>query len=73
MTVPKLLVVLLLIAAFGIGLVITAMGTAIAIERQCHRAAWWWLAGSLVCLSGLLVLAITMPPGTGDATGGGWR
>jgi hypothetical protein len=72
---PPLMVVLLLIGVLGVGLVISAMGTAVAIEGQRYRAAWWWLAGSLACLAGLLVLAVMMPPGIGDTTsaGGGWR
>jgi hypothetical protein len=75
---PTLLVVLGLIGVLGVGLVVSAMGTAVAMEAHRPRVAWWWLAGSLACLVGLLVLAVMLLGiGVGDAagtgTGGGWR
>ena len=70
-----LVVVLALDGLFGVGLVCTTMAAAIAIEAERLRAAWCRLAGSLVCLGGLLGLAVAMPPGLGEGlgVGGGWR
>jgi len=71
--VTVVIVTLALDGLFGVGLVCTAMATAIAIEAERTRAAWCWLGASLVCLGGLLGLAVATPPGLGEGLGGGWR
>lgn len=77
MRVAALLVMLVLDGLFGVGLVCTAIAAAVAIEAERHRAAWWWLGASLVCLAGLLGLAVAAPPGLAVGLGvrvwGGWR
>jgi hypothetical protein len=73
--VALLVMVLTLDGLFGVGMVCSAMAAAVAIEAERHRAVWWWLGASTVCLGGLLGLAVTIPPGLGNGlgVGGGWR
>ena len=74
MRVALLVVGLALDGVFGVGLVCAAMAAAVAIEAERHRAAWWWVGASAVCLGGLLGLAVVVPAGlAGLGVGGGWR